>query len=274
MARHVERLRELESLLLWEGSIDNGRLREIFGIQSVQASRLLSAFVEQYGDKVRRASAHAPIEATTAFRAMFSSSSADDYLRLLSRSDSDSQAAHIEDARIDLTSSNAQVFATAAQACRRERGLRIFYRSMLNPKGQERLVFPHTIVRVARRWHLRAWCSLRNDFRDFTIGRIANATLEDAHTPQPKSADKNWNNHCDLTIVAHPKLNSDQALMIRAEYFGGATARKQKVRRCLVAYTLQDLRIAINPEIQTPPDFQLHLFNAKEIGPEILEFQG
>jgi hypothetical protein len=33
----------MEVLLRWEGEIDNSRLREVFGIQSVQASRLLAA---------------------------------------------------------------------------------------------------------------------------------------------------------------------------------------------------------------------------------------
>jgi hypothetical protein len=37
------RLWDLEVLLRWEGEIDNSRLREVFGIQSVQASRLLAA---------------------------------------------------------------------------------------------------------------------------------------------------------------------------------------------------------------------------------------
>ncbi|MBX9798100.1 MAG: WYL domain-containing protein [Burkholderiaceae bacterium] len=263
----------MESLLLWEGSLDNGRIREVFNVQAVQASRLLSSFAEHYKDMLYRPSAHAPIQATSAFQAKLGAATPDEYLRLLQSAGNQKATEHIEDARLDFTSASAAIFAAAVQACRQRCGLRIFYRSMNDPKGRERLVFPHTIVRVARRWHLRAWCSMREEFRDFTVGRIAHAALDDSPSPATASEDIDWVTTIELKIVAHPNLNTEQEMMIRSEYFGGMTARTQKVRRCLVAYTLQDLRIAIDVQTQKPPEYQLALFNVANIEPELLGFQ-
>ena len=57
--------------------------------------------------------------------------------------------------------------------------------------------------------------------------------------------------------------------MIAAEYFPGASARQLSVRRCLVGYIVQDLRLATNPAKHKPPEFQLLVSNAERLGDAI-----
>ena len=45
--------------------------------------------------------------------------------------------------------------------------------------------------------------------------------------------------------------------MIAADLFPGASLLKRKTRECLAPYVIQDLRMAVSPEQQTPPDYQL-----------------
>ena len=45
-----QRISILASLLLWEGRLNNGRLRELFHISSVRASEWMREFRERYPD--------------------------------------------------------------------------------------------------------------------------------------------------------------------------------------------------------------------------------
>lgn len=162
-----------------------------------------------------------------------------------------------------------ETFAAVVQAMRKGFGLQLDYRSMNHPAGTERLVFPHALVRVPRRWHMRAWCSERHDFRDFTLGRVGKVSLIESPTPYLRSDDKDWNEVVTLTVIAHPNLSVDQQTMIAAEYFPGASARQLKVRRCLVSYIIQDLRLATSANKHKPPEYQLFVSNADKLGTAI-----
>lgn len=258
------RLRDMEVLLRWEGEIDNSRLREVFGIQSVQASRLLAAFLTEFTDTVTRATPYAPITATQLFRPRLAGNSPDEYLQLVQKLGASHIDSTVEDLRLDLAPVRPALFAIITQACRRRVGLRIRYRSLAAPEGQDRLVYPHALVRAARRWHARAWCIQRQAFRDFALGRIAQAALDAEPAPATAQTDKDWSEFVNLVVQAHPGLPDGQARLLRDEYLGGEENRTLRVRRCMIGYTVQDLRIATELARQTPPEYQLALSNARD----------
>jgi predicted DNA-binding transcriptional regulator YafY len=263
-----QRMRDMEVLLRWEGELDNSRLREVFGIQSVQASRLLAAFLSEFTDAVTRATPYAPITATKSFRPRFAGTSPDEYLQLVQKLGPTHIDSTVEDLRLDLSPVLPALFAVITQACRRRVGLRIRYRSLAAPEGQDRLVYPHALVRAARRWHARAWCVQRQAFRDFALGRIAKATFDAEPAPTEAQTDKDWSDFVKLVVQAHPGLSDGQARLLRDEYLGGEESRTLQVRRCLVGYTVQDLRIATEPTKHTPPEYQLALSNARDFAGE------
>lgn len=258
------RLRDMEVLLRWEGEIANSRLREVFGIQSVQASRLLAAFLAEFTDTVTRATPYAPITATKSFQPRLAGNSPDEYLQLVQKLGTPHIDSTVEDLRLDLAPVRPALFAVITQACRKRVGLRIRYRSLAAPEGLDRLVYPHVLVRAARRWHARAWCVQRQAFRDFALGRIVNATLEAEPAPVAAQTDKDWSEFVELIVQAHPGLADGQARLLRDEYLGGEESRTLLVRRCMVGYTVQDLRIATELAEQTPPEYQLALSNAED----------
>jgi hypothetical protein len=256
------RLRDMEVLLRWEGELDNSRLREVFGIQTVQASRLLAAFLAEFTDAVKRATPYAPITATKFFRPRFAGNSPDEYLQLVQRLGATHIDSTVEDLRLDLSPVHPALFSVITQACRKRMGLRIRYRSLAAPEGQDRLVYPHALVRAARRWHARAWCVQRQAFRDFALGRITRATLHADPAPDAALVDTDWSESVTLFVQAHPGLPDVQARLLRDEYLGGAEFRPLQVRKCMVGYTVQDLRIATETATQKPPEYQLSLANS------------
>jgi len=76
-----------------------------------------------------------------------------------------------------------------AQACRDQEELRFEYR---NREGEvtSRLVQPHQLVAVGRRWYLVAWDLRRSDWRTFRVDRLTGAALAGGRfEPRPLPAE-------------------------------------------------------------------------------------
>lgn len=257
------RFRIIETLLLWEGQIDNPRVRSVLDVQNVQASRILTDYAEQYPENIVRTSPRAPYAASASLKPSLSFGSIDEYLALLRATDG--LDARIEDARVDFSEPQPRIFATILQACQQRLGVTISYRSMTTPREKRRLIYPHSIVRAGRRWHTRAWCTERRDYRDFVIGRIRTAASSTDPPPAKRGEDVAWNIKVPLIIAAHPALTVEQAGVIRDEYFSGAVSRRLIVRSCLLSYVIQDVRAAVDPKREIPPEFQLIVSNVDTV---------
>lgn len=257
-----QRLRVMEGVLDWEGEIGNARVRKLFDLQPVQASRLLADFRERLGERIVE-DGRAKVIRLVNPEQPCSEMSLDEYVRQTQAVEDSSGC--IVDARVDLTDVRPSIFATLRKAALRQMGVTISYASMTNPAFSERVVFPHSIVHVGRRWHVRAWCAKRNEFRDFTLGRIKSSVPLEEATPYSVADDKAWNQIIQVRLVAHRGLSADQQLVVRNEYFQGTMARRLSVRACLAQYVIQDLRVATNPEREVPPDFQMEVTNMAEV---------
>lgn len=99
-----------------------------------------------------------------------------------------------------------------------------------NPELHERTIEPHSLVRAGRRWHVRGFCLLRQDFRDFVLGRMTKAQLLPEPCTADASADASWSTVLKVRLVAHPRLSPAQQLVVRNEYFNGASARVESCR--------------------------------------------
>ena len=252
---------DLETVLVWEGELDNERIRDLLGVKAVWASRLLGALAKSLGRRAKRETPYAPLRLVPRSLEALGRRSPDEYLRVLAGAGTETAKLLVEDARLDLSTASPPVFATMHQAAARGLGVELVYRSMSRPAGSVRLVFPHALVRASRRWHVRAWCAERGGFRDFTIGRIQEARLGTEAAPFRRGDDREWNNQLELELAAHPGLTAPQRAMIAAEYFGGDAQMSLTVRQCLAAYIIQDLRLATDATRQRPPEYQLHIKN-------------
>jgi hypothetical protein len=265
----MARLPDLETVTIWEGVITNERIRSLLGVKPVYASRLLSSLSRHLFGRAERSTPHAPLEMLYSHSSDTKPKSPDEYLRLLSSLGPQAMDEEtILDARVDLSLVSPEVFSYIQRAIVNRRAIKIEYRSMNHPSGTTRVVFPHSLVRAPRRWHMRAWCVQREDYRDFTLGRIAAVESTSLICEKVREEDTKWNRVLDLAIGPHPLLGPDQRKMIAAEFFPGASLLKLKVRECLAPYVIQDLRVAVNANQQTPPDYQLALLNADALNLE------
>ena len=253
------RFRILDILLRWEGELSNGRLRDLLGIQVVRASRMLSEYRDAHPDRVLWDLPKKRYQ-RLATREKYGGT-ADDYLHLLF------DEAVVPDwlVRLDtqISAVRPEVLAMLRKAIEGGTPVKIVYASMTYPTGTERVIYPHGIAQAGRRWHARAWCCLRREYRDFVIGRIREISPIE-YADRPNQVDKRWETFVDVRLVPHRDLTSDQARVVREELFEGTVARRINTRGCLVPYLIQEVRASVSGS-QIPPEYQIEVSNLDQV---------
>jgi hypothetical protein len=257
-----QRLRIMEGVLSWEGEIGNARVRQLFDLQPVQASRLLADFRAMLGEKLTE-DGRAKVLRLANPGDFECSVPLNEYVLHTMASEVGNPA--LVDARVDLTEVRPEIFATLRKAVLTKTGVEIAYASMTNPAYGKRVIFPRAIVHVGRRWHVRAWCMKRQDYRDFTMGRIRSAESVLELFPLSIEKDDGWETFVELELQAHRELSPDQQQVVRNEFFSGKKSRFLSIRACLAQYVIYDLKASIDPVHEKPPEFQLEVSNSEKL---------
>lgn len=262
----------LKLLLQWEGYLNRTRIAKLLDLGDVRASQWIQEFRAQYPtwlDWENKSKSYYPTY--DAYQEMNQSNNAISFAKYLTLVDAPHVVAESEDfvcaAFPELSTPNPVIFSGISKVIRFKSDMRIVYRSMGQPKPHDRIITPHHLIRVGRRWHVRAYCALNDDFRDYSLGRIVE--LEQLNTLHGKSVseDIKWNKLLNVRLIAHPGLTVDQENVIRFEYFEGTAARVVTCRAALISYFVQDIRAAVDLSKQTPPEYQIAISNIDEISP-------
>lgn len=278
---HAQRpsLTLLESILLWEGRLNNARLRELFEIKGVRASEMIREFRKHHPGWTAWNSITKSFHATDeAYRAgptidegkISVGASHAQYLALVGlphTSLDPTQRRGAWAAFPDIYVPAPRIYSTLAEAIRVRRSVQITYMSMGEPTPYQRVISPHSLIQAGRRWHTRAFSAERKQFRDYALGRIVSAKLLDAPSEKHEGDDEAWMASVQVRLIAHPALTEEQEAVIRFEYFNNTSARVDTCRGALVHYYIQDVRAATDLTIQKPPDYQLAVSNIDEVRP-------
>jgi len=271
----------LTDLLVWEGALKNARLRALFGLSTVRASQWLRAFRDNHKAWLEWDALQKCFIATKAVYShaggalVGEAQHAASLARYLSstRVENISVAANngasggqaIWSAFPDLAVPVPAVFAALHDAIRRSLVVEMTYRSMRNPAPHQRIISPHSLVRVGRRWHVRAYSDHDSGYRDYALSRIEKLKVTQASQLHGRLDDVAWMTLVPVRLVAHPELTEAQKSLISFEYFAGTAARVTRCRAALVNYFLQDVHAAIDPPTQASPEFQLAVVNTNEV---------
>ena len=133
-------------------------------------------------------------------------------------------------------------------ACRAAGGLKIIYASMANPIWSERVISPHTLVYTGFRWHVRAFCHKRGEFRDFLLSRIDRIPRPIEIIAPSVEDDSLWNEMITISLVANTKLSDAQRSLVEVDYAMPDGRLQIPVRKALAHYTIQRYQAAISSE--------------------------
>lgn len=116
--------------------------------------------------------------------------------------------------------------------------LLIRYQPMKRDEISERWITPKHLADDGFRWHVRSYCHLRKDFRDFIISKIVEIRDEEPETEEiPRDVD--WNTFVTVRIGPNPDLAEEQQQLIARDYGLNDGVREVHIRRSMLGYFLQ-----------------------------------
>lgn len=271
------RYRLIEIIALWEGRLTTNHLCDTFGIGRQQASKDINNYLSEIGpgnlllDRHIKGYVPAP-----EFKPQLTLGIADEYLHLLSRNNELSntfEGLAIENANTEILSVpvrniRPEVIRIIVRAARLRKRIEVDYVSVHNPNRDGRIIVPHTLVFTGLRWHVRAWCETRAEFRDFVLSRFRGTPEieEDLDTPHPGEEDDNaWNQRVTVKIKPDPRLRPEQRRVIARDYGMKNNVLSIRTRGALVHYALQQLQIDDKVLQGKPSAQQIVISNYNEI---------
>jgi predicted DNA-binding transcriptional regulator YafY len=269
----LQRLEFIEFRLLWEGRINRKDIIEQFQVSVPQASHDLKQYKKRAPGNMRYDRRAKQYFSTPKFNPVLISSNANCYLSQLNmlsekiidqretllRFIPDFDVLHSIERSIDI-----EILKKVINSIRDKKAIQIQYQSLTRPSPMWRWISPHAFVYDGFRWHVRAHCEIRNEFRDFVLGRIISVNDEKKRNIDPAD-DRNWNLFITIKIAPHPDLSADQQKIIEHE-FGMKNGKAEfTVRGALVYYVLNRFRLEREENTKFRPQKDIIIINSEEI---------
>lgn len=274
ITEHIGRMQQLQTLLAWEGRLNNARIRQLFGLSTPRASVWIRALREAHPDWVRWDARNRSYIATpSSYAQAGAETSLDRYIGIVGLSNTIEPltgSPTLQAAFPALATPRAEIFGPINRAIQAQASIEILYSSLQHPEPHRRVIHPHRLVRTDQRWHVRAYCEKNDSFRDFNLGRIREVRATNNQHFVSGSNDTAWHTLITVRFVAHPDLAPAQARVVREEYFAGAASRVETCRAPLVHYFIRSVQAAVDPAKHTPPEHVLAVFNTEELAPWLL----
>ncbi|MGY3495926.1 WYL domain-containing protein [Bradyrhizobium sp. USDA 4502] len=265
------RFEMIEWRAYWLGRINRSDLEGCFGVSTPQASADLRSYQEAAPGNIEYDATERAYVPTANFQPKFLRGGADRYLIQLDAIltgavpavdtwfGSPPPAAVMPAVARNVDS---ETLRTLLKAITLRREVEIEYQSLTSTR--RRGIVPHSLASDGYRWHVRAWCSQRHEFRDFVLSRILSVGESRPSDVNP-SDDIVWNTMVTLRIVAHPELTAAQKRAIELD-FGmkdGVLALTSRV--ALAFYVRRRLNLDLIRWNVPPERQQIYLTNAAEV---------
>ena len=248
-----ERLRMIEVLLWWRGSIRRTNLTDYFSISSAQASGDLQKYLDLNGKDISYHTARKRYEAGENFTCKLHQPQFEEGMALLAggkntpRSmegiSSDLSAAMVDEAlparRVVKDHVARMVYLAVAQ----KYSMKIRYLSVHSASKKWREILPSAFGYDGDRWHVRAWDLENEQWRDFVMARIEDARWPAASTIAPPR-DIDWETFVTLKIRPHRELEKEAQDAIRLDYGMANGAMNIRVRKAMEIYMRKRLGLA------------------------------
>lgn len=248
------RLQFIDFRLQWGGRINRRDVTDFFKISVPQASADIARYAEVASGNLEYDTSSRTYVATLGFASHYESSGARQYLsqllaleRQILTSDQAFLAFRPPMASVPLPNRTVEpnTLALLLQSIAEGAKLRIRYQSIARDEPQERYISPHAFGYDGVRWHVRAYCHLREGFRDFVLGRILSPSAPVA-SEVDSSQDCEWHTNVDLVLKPDDSLTPKQREGVEIDY--GMKNGKVTVpcRQAMLFYTLRTLNFEPN----------------------------
>jgi hypothetical protein len=270
------RLEFIDFRLRWDKTVNRSDLKSHFGISTPQASLDIAKYTQLAADNLLYDRSSRTYRATAAYAPLIGNTSPQRYLNeLLACS---TGILNERDSYIGWTPpfaavpaltrlADGETLALLLNAIRHRGRVCIRYQSDSDDEPIDRSISPHAFAYDGFRWHVRAYCFVREGYRDFVLGRIL-AIEVDAQPGRDPALDSGWNTFVPLVIVANPRLTEGNRRVVERDYSMTDGLTTIEVRQALLYYVLKMLELGpFGVRTLRPP--QIVLKNEDEIKPYI-----
>lgn len=270
------RLEFIDFRLRWDGRLNRSDLIGFFGISVPQASLDIARYTELApANLVYDRSARVYVSGSQ-FVPLYSSTSSSHYLSELLAAEAGLLTAEATfigwRPPVGFVPSPgravpADTLVPLLLAIREGRGVRVQYQSMSRPEPSERRLTPHALAHDGFRWHVRAYCDARAEFRDFVIARMNDVQLDEPSGPG-SAGDAAWNTMTELVLVPNPKLSPAHRRALEVDYGMVDGEVRLPCREALVFYVLRHLGLHV--DLSAYPESQQVVLKDKSQAEKVL----
>ncbi|WP_321495590.1 WYL domain-containing protein [uncultured Desulfobacter sp.] len=268
-----QRLEFIEFRLFWEGTINRKDLTDTFGVSVPQASADIKQYKQTAPGNIYYDKRQKKYLVSSKFEPVLGLVDAHKYLSTLSmlsegviRPD-ETFLGYIPEFSVVPSferTIDPYILKRIVRALKEGKAINIQYQSMSRPSPVWRWISPHAFAFDGYRWHVRAYCELAENFRDFILGRIID--IQHVKTSKVNSADDHkWNHLVTLKIGAHPELTPDQRKIIEKEYRMENGVAQIKVRAVFIYYVLLRFNLEQRNDLTVLKNREAILLNYNEI---------
>lgn len=266
MAREHQRLRWgierrlefIEFRLYWESGVNRSDIINEFDVSVPQASKDLTLYQEQAPENIRYDRSLKRYFATENFEPKFIKLDADAYLKHLTDVKYESAGigvSQIEADRLQVPNRriHPDVLRSILTAARSEQSIEIYYQSMspIKPEPMWRRISPHAFGSDGLRWHVRAFCHVDEQFKDFIVSRCLKAHSVQPTSVQPKD-DRFWESYFSIVLCPNPRLAAGQQEIIAEDFGMVGSEVAVPVRQAMLYYFSKRLRLDVAEEFDDP----------------------
>jgi hypothetical protein len=249
------RLEFIDFRLYWDGRVNRADLMEFFKVSTPQASLDLAKYQELAPHNTVYDCTEKAYLASSAFSPAITPNEASDYLNqvlgvqlgILQPNSTffgwPPPVAAVQDPSRNVAPATLRI---VLQAIRTRRAIEIEYQSLTGPLPSWRTISPHAIAFDGARWHVRAFCHRRNEYRDFVFARMLAIELGDISHIDPLT-DTAWHRELQAVIRPHPASSEAQRRVIELDYGMVNGQLVLQVREALLFYLLRHLSVLDKP---------------------------
>lgn len=247
-----KRFHFIEVMITWHGWVNTTHLIRFFNIQRQAASRTFGNYKKQYPHAIVYDDSVKGFVSEHQFECRHSTQQFIEYQQL-TKQKTPLIMAGVIDIPLPTRNPNPQLAQPILRAIEEKRAIDIGYTSLANPQYNGRIIEPHSLIFDGMRWHVRAYCQQRGDYRDFVLSRFNGESSDEGKAAHTIEADEKWNQFVDIEILPDPRLNQAQQNVIGLDYQMTNGKCVITTRVALINYLLKRLRLdtyATNPLAQ------------------------
>ncbi|EGQ9854195.1 WYL domain-containing protein [Vibrio cholerae] len=252
------RFRLIEIIAQWEGRLTTNHLCDAFRIGRQQASRDINKYLNLTDREQlildRTIRGYRPADD---FKPLFTQGTAHEYLTMLH------QQYNLEETFEFFSWGEAQstvlnvpervvapkIVRGLIAAARANLRVDIDYVSLSTPEIRGRIIAPHSLIYDGIRWHVRAYCEEKSEFRDFVLSRFRNEPDLMDKSPKTREHDDDWNHQVKVTITPNPHLSEKQQCVVAEDYAMENHKLTIITRKALVHYCLRRMGVTSDEKL-------------------------